>query len=175
MGKHGFDGQVVPDWEQRSLKHEAGYHWEMGRDEAEKLLKESEDDCCYIIRYCRRCKAYRLSVKAVTRAHILLEHYTLHIKHKEQNNTNVYNLKGKKEKFTKISHLLAHYNWTPIGRKFKNIGVPVPHEEGHTPKWEQGKQVCSFVNVGCHQSQAYSTLAFSVNKLPFVFRCQSSC
>ena len=111
------------DWELRSLKDEASYHWEMVTQEAEKTLKSTRQARCHIIWYSKMERGFKLSVKGVRLKRKRIEHYLIKI---EQNGErNMYSLRGEDVKFGKLSELLQHYQRNRISRKLKTIGVPV--------------------------------------------------
>ena len=116
-------GGTPEDWELRSLKDEASYHWEMEAEEAELMLKTSKNNRCYIIRFSKRDSGFKLSVKGAKWKRKRIEHYLIKI---EQNGeTNKYSLKDKEPKFDKLSHLLQYYQKNALSRKLRTIGVPL--------------------------------------------------
>lgn len=124
----------VHDWELRDLKHEKSYHQEKNKVQAEDLLKESKEPCCYLLRHCLKEDGYKLSVKGNSRGKSVFEHYNLLIKQNGSRNT--YQVKNLGGVFDDLPTLLAYYKDHPIGSKMKNIGVPllsIRHTEASKP------------------------------------------
>jgi hypothetical protein len=117
------DGGVPEDWELRSLREESSYHWEMETPEAEKTLKSCRTPRCYIIRYSKGDRCFKLSIKGKKWKRKRIEHYRIQIE--QHGETNKYSLKDNEEKFDKLTQLLQYYQKNGTSRKLRTIGDPL--------------------------------------------------